>query len=61
MILGTTKITIFKYMLSSFNHNSITVVKTPDAVDQDRHGINGMGLGQLDTAKEAICNMTKVI
>ena len=32
-------------------------MKTPDAVDQDRHGINGMGLGQLDTAKEAICNM----
>ena len=30
-------------------------MKTPDAVDQDRHGINGMGLGQLDTAKEAMC------
>lgn len=43
-----------------FQLNPITVVKTPDAVDQDRHGINGMGLGQLDTAKEAICNMTKV-
>ena len=34
-------------------------MKTPDAVDQDKHGINGMGLGQLDTAKEAICNTFK--
>lgn len=36
-----------KYML-------ITVVKTAEAVDQERHGINGNGLGQFVTASEAI-------
>lgn len=32
----------------------ITVVKTAEAVDQERHGINGNGLGQFVTASEAI-------
>ena len=32
----------------------ITVVKTAEAVDQERHGINGSGLGQFVTASEAI-------
>lgn len=33
-----------------------TVVKTLDAVDQDKQGIRGIGFGQLVTAREAICN-----
>lgn len=34
-----------------------TVVKTLEAVDQDKQGMRGIGLGQLVTASEAICTM----
>lgn len=33
----------------------LTVVKTLEAVVQERQGISGMGFGQLVTAKDAIC------
>lgn len=33
-----------------------TVVKTLDAVDQDKQGMRGIGFGQLVTAREAIWN-----
>lgn len=33
----------------------LTVVNTFDAVVQERQGIRGIGLGQLVTAKDAIC------
>lgn len=33
---------------------SITVVKTLEAVDQDKQGIRGIGFGQLVTARDAI-------
>lgn len=33
----------------------VTVVKTLEAVDQDRQGIRGIGFGQLVTARDAIC------
>lgn len=33
---------------------TVTVVKTLEAVDQDKQGIRGMGLGQFVTAKDAI-------
>lgn len=32
----------------------VTVVKTLEAVDQDKQGISGMGFGQLVTARDAI-------
>lgn len=32
----------------------LTVVNTLEAVDQDKQGIRGMGLGQLVTARDAI-------
>lgn len=35
--------------------NNTTSVKTPDAVDQERHGTNTMGFGHVVAAKEAIC------
>lgn len=37
----------------------LTVVNTLEAVDQDKHGIRGIGLGQFVTANEAICKIVK--
>lgn len=33
---------------------SVTVVKTLEAVDQDKQGTRGIGFGQLVTARDAI-------
>lgn len=40
----------------TWQRSCFTVVKTLEAVDQDKQGMRGIGFGQLVTASEAICN-----
>ena len=50
----------FHINYSEYKMTTITLVKTPDAVVQDKHGATDAGLGQLVAAREAIYGIVTI-